>query len=181
MSTTVPRAGPLSAGELVAVLAPTLGQERSREAIVRAARELGIDGDGFGWSEGIAILDRLAKGVGLLALAARIARDRMAAQGPSPEREAEASPEVALCEAAPGSGPRVSVARLVSQLAPALGQEKSEQLVGDALRALGFGGGELSLEQALSTLDQLGTTPGIIGVTARFARARLPRALGRAG
>jgi hypothetical protein len=178
--------GRLSARELVALLAPTLGQERSREAILGAAEELGLAGETFAWEEALSVLDRLARGTGILALAARFARDRLAnhveaplSSSASPRRSyppgGRRAPSTRPIGMAPEPGRRIAVSRLKAQLAPALGQEKSDQLVAEAMLSLRLAGEDLALDQALAVLDRLGATPGLVGVTARFARARLPR------
>jgi hypothetical protein len=178
--------GRFSLRELVALLAPTLGQERSREAILGAAGELGLAGEAFAWEEALSVLDRLARGTGILALAARFARDRLAnhveapldapaSRRPSYPAGPRRAPSTRPFGMASEPGRRIAVTRLKAQLAPALGQEKSDQLVAEAMLWLRLGGEDLALEQALSVLDRLGATPGLVGVTARFARARLPR------
>lgn len=171
----------LSTRELIALLAPTVGQEKSREAVLGAARRLGLEGDTLALEEALSILDHLAANAGILAVASRFVRERFATRALGTERP---PPSVRpLDPALPGApAPRASgvvAARLKAQLAPALGQEKSEQLVADARKQLGFNGCELTPEQALAVLDLLSSVPGLVGVTARFVKARSPRGVGK--
>jgi hypothetical protein len=62
---------------------------------------------------------------------------------------------------------------IVELLAAALGREQSEDLVSKAAARLGLTSSKLQLEEALSIVDALSEEPGIVGVSARFARARL--------
>jgi hypothetical protein len=162
-----------SLSELVALLAPTIGQDKSRDAVVAAARHLGLEGDALAREEALSILDHLATSAGILGVAARFVRERSASR-----------PARVVCEPPPAGDPApagvpsaggAAAAKLKAQLAPALGQEKSEQLVADAMKQLGIDGHELTAAEASAILDLLAGTPGLVGVTARFARARLPR------
>jgi len=66
----------------------------------------------------------------------------------------------------------VSIRSIADLLAPTLGWEKSAELVTDACQRLGLAGATLSVEQAMALLDDLAAAPGLVGVTARFARSR---------
>jgi hypothetical protein len=68
---------------------------------------------------------------------------------------------------------KLKTARLVDLFAPTLGQEKSESLVASSMRKLGVPAGEeLRFDHAVQVLDQLAQTEGIVGVVARFIKAR---------
>lgn len=62
---------------------------------------------------------------------------------------------------------------LVSLLSRAVGESAARQAVHDTARELALGRGPLSSKEALSILDRIGARPGVIGVTARFAKSRL--------
>ena len=65
------------------------------------------------------------------------------------------------------------IGSIVGLLSPALGREQSQELVTKAASRLDITADELELEQALRVIDALGEEKGIVGVSARFARARL--------
>ena len=58
-------------------------------------------------------------------------------------------------------------------LAPTIGQEKAAESIAFATRLKGISEDRLTQEQALSVFEVLANIDGIVGVTARFARARL--------
>ncbi|WP_156338209.1 hypothetical protein [Chondromyces crocatus] len=175
----------LSTRELVALLSPALGPERSRGVILDAAQDLGLRTkalawlDDLTWEEGLAILSRLAQGNGALAVAARAAYDQLTKPSILPPHEEVPSDASDSTEAQPGAGPHVSIDRLKSLLAPAIGAETSHQIVTEAAAALELGHEDLTLPEALSVLNRIATSSGLVGVTARFAMVRLPRTLVR--
>ena len=58
-------------------------------------------------------------------------------------------------------------------LAATLGDEPSQKLVRDALSQLGLSGQALDRTEALRVLETLASTPGLAGIAARFAKARI--------
>src|SRR4051794_39413115 len=64
--------------EIVALLAPTLGLEKSEEVVVGAMRGLGLPLDAVEQDDVFAILDILGRVAGLIGVAARFARGRLA-------------------------------------------------------------------------------------------------------
>ena len=62
---------------------------------------------------------------------------------------------------------------IVGLLSSTLGREQSQELVTKAAARLDITADQLELEQALRVIDLLGAEDGIVGVSARFARARL--------
>jgi hypothetical protein len=68
---------------------------------------------------------------------------------------------------------RIQSAELVALLAQTLGTEKSREVLGSALKALGIAGETLNQEHALAVLETLAKAQGIVGVVARFAKARV--------
>jgi hypothetical protein len=71
--------------------------------------------------------------------------------------------------------PRQTVAEFLQQN---LGVEKALSTVNEACAALGFGE-ELSREECLAALEHIALQPGIVGITARFAKSRAILALGQ--
>jgi hypothetical protein len=179
--------------DLVPLLSPTLGEERSAEVLGIAARQLGF-APPFKPEEARAILRTLASWTGIVGVAARFATARastvfraVAADAPpisshieskpasqsDPDSDVRRSSGRRPAISLPASERRVAVERLVELLAPSVGQEKSEEAVREAMGRLGFEGDELDGRQSLRVLELLATMGGIVGVTARFAKARL--------
>jgi hypothetical protein len=68
----------------------------------------------------------------------------------------------------------LDVHRLASLLSKAVGDEKAEAAVREAAVSLGLGRTtHFSQDQALEILERVASTPGIVGVAARFAKSRL--------
>ena len=65
---------------------------------------------------------------------------------------------------------RADIARLLSQ---ALGNEKANGTVNKAAQQLGYRRELLDKNQALTVLEHIAQTPGLVGITARFAKSRL--------
>jgi hypothetical protein len=165
--------------DLVALLAPTLGQEKSEEVVAEGARSLGILADEFSASRAVALLEALGRSPGMVGVAARFARTRFDARAQDAIEEAPTSSGGAKRESKPSSGrmevapPRVARKQVVQLLAPTLGEEKSEEVVLAALRRRHLPEDALDQDQALTLLEDLAAQHGLIGITARFAKARL--------
>ncbi len=69
-------------------------------------------------------------------------------------------------------GRSLLLSELVGLLAGTVGQERAEEAVLDAVRRLGLPSRALSRDQILAVLDDLAARAGLVGVTARFAKAR---------
>lgn len=69
----------------------------------------------------------------------------------------------------------VSRADLARLLAQSLGHEKATDAIHRAAHALGIRReiDVLDKSQALAVLEQVAQTPGLVGITARFAKSRL--------
>jgi hypothetical protein len=65
-----------------------------------------------------------------------------------------------------------SRAHLAKFLSASMGREKAEECVGGAAASLGLGA-TFSHDDALRVLEAVATQPGIVGITARFAKSRL--------
>jgi hypothetical protein len=68
--------------------------------------------------------------------------------------------------------PGKTVTELVRLLSPSLGRAKAEAVVAAACRAGGVDSDVLTGTQTLAALEAIAHQPGIVGVTARFAKSR---------
>ena len=66
---------------------------------------------------------------------------------------------------------RIPLSELQHMLA-ALGDSKARDMVDKATRELRITSHELESRQALQVLDYIAAQPGLVGITARFAKAR---------
>ena len=60
----------------------------------------------------------------------------------------------------------------MGMLSGTLGEEKASAIVDEAARTLGYGP-SLDRDQALSVLEHIAQSPGLIGIAARFAKSRV--------
>ncbi|HEY8074899.1 MAG TPA: hypothetical protein VIF62_12335 [Labilithrix sp.] len=156
---------PIGREDLTVLLSSALGQEKSEEVVVSAARELGIPaGNTYSAEEMRAIFQRLVTVEGLVGVVARFAIsrgdvDRLArtARSSTPQRAAQQSS---------------STIDLIPLLAPAIGVEKAREAIESGAARLGLDAKSLSQDQALAVLELLAKAEGIVGVVARFAKAR---------
>lgn len=70
-------------------------------------------------------------------------------------------------------GRRLSRFELVSMLAESLGTEKALQAVTAGTAKLGLSTADFDREEALRLLDHLAAEAGLVGIVARFAKARV--------
>lgn len=157
--------------ELARLLASALGQEKADEVVTSAAHALGFAGSSHTIEEARAILERLATTEGLIGVVARFALSRgdvdaLVESAPASEARPSASPE------RPSKSPRADVVDLLPLLAPALGTEKARDATTAVATRLGLDARCLTREEALTVLDELAREGGIVGVVARFAKAR---------
>lgn len=165
----------LSFGDIAGMLAQTLGQEKSAEVVGAAAGALGYRGPLLTREQASHVLDYLSGSPGLIGIAARFAQRRAQA---ADDREPPSTVRAVEHQGADRPPPAPSSERdagvrgeLVALLAQSLGPEKAEEEVAAASRRLGLFG-KLESAQAASVLDELAKSPGAIGATARFAKAR---------
>jgi len=140
---------------LIDMLALSVGEEKSKALVDEALAEQGVAG-GVPPTEPQArqALERIARLGGVAGAAARLALARLSV----------------------GAAPRPSTPAafdLVAQLTPALGQERATEQVNAACRRLAVDPSRLTREQAGRVLEALSAEAGLVGVTARFAKARL--------
>ena len=181
MTSSAPsRGGTVSIRSLIEMLAATLGWEKSAEVVNATAQRLGLSAVVVTPAQASALLSELAKAPGMVGVTARFARSRMefsAPQSSPTSGRASVVPQTPPPEEAPPSSLK-SVTRsllmgeLVALLASTVGQDRADEAVLEAVRRLGLPTRSLSRDQALAVLDDLAARPGLVGVTARFAKAR---------
>lgn len=161
----------ISKDELTKLLASALGQEKSEEILLATARTLGFAPPYFSANEVRALFATLSKAEGLIGVVARFAVSRgdvdalvekaMTQSTRNPRVTAPSSPKM-----------RIAAVDLLPLLAPALGTEKARDAVTTSALRHRFDPQSLTRDQALAVLDDLANTEGIVGVVARFAKAR---------
>lgn len=157
--------------ELIDILAPTTGEERARELVRGAVASLGITSEPLTLPNAIRVLEFLSQTSGVVAAVTRFAQARLRL------REANLTPP--STRSISRQMARVSVndalhrAELTVLLASSLGEEKSDEVVLESLRALHFPEDRFTLEQALGVLERLAASEDLVGVAARFAKAHL--------
>jgi hypothetical protein len=62
---------------------------------------------------------------------------------------------------------------LAGMIAGTLGDEKAREAVAGACSAAGLTEEMLSWDEALAVLGRIAETPGVVGITARFAKSRM--------
>jgi hypothetical protein len=184
----------ISKEDIAVLLASALGQDKSDEVVTSTARSLGITRTAFTADDIRAIFEKLVKAEGLVGVVARFAVsrrdvDRLVAQASqvSQAPSAMARPEL---RASGHAGPvgsassgtsgnslspsaRAATVDIVPLIAPALGIEKARDAIeaAAARRGVDIATG-LSHAGALAVLDEMTKVDGIVGVVARFAKAR---------
>lgn len=180
--------------DVSSLLAATLGWEKSEEVVLNAARSLGLDPNRLMAEEARAILGMLAGAPGIIGVTARFARSRADFTHRAPPRSSRASDP-------PSSGPiykatqspdepaksfrissygtdaragSISIADITALFTPHVGAVKSSETVAAAARMLGIHGDRIAAAEAERLLESLSKQDGMIGVTARVAKARLP-------
>ena len=116
------------------------------------------------------VYEHLSRVPGLVGLAARyamqkqhVSKDNLAA---SSERPAHSGPRAT-------AGPQLPCAEIYAIFSPCVGEEKAGELVRAAMRKLQLPEDALGKADVLRVLEELASVPGIVGVTARFAKARV--------
>jgi hypothetical protein len=175
-----PSARPITLADLATMLAPTLGQEKSEELLRGAAAELGLAGAFLEPRHALAVVDRLGGLPGMVGVAARFVRTRYLEKARPPSSRApslgRAPTPTALLPPSPAvAATRATVTRhaLVHLLVPSLGKERGDELVTATARRLGLAVEAFDKAQALALFDALAELPGIVGVAARFSKARV--------
>lgn len=189
MSIAIPRE------DLALALAPSLGEEKSVEVVLAALAKLGFETVLLEPAQADAVLDLLANEPGLVGVAARVAKQRsrvflddpgavMVGESSSSTRRSlwprandarvyESSSTVRAPSMPPSEPTKIRVKDVVRMLGATVGDAKGDEAVKGMLSRMGIVDRELTQEQALELLEQLAKEPGTLGVTARFAKARL--------
>lgn len=157
--------------ELTKLLAAALGQEKSDEVVVSTARSLGCGPLYFSPPEVRALFEALSKAEGLIGVVARFAVSRGDVDALVEKAMTESSRHPAAYEHS-SAKLRIAAVDLLPLLAPALGTEKARDAVTTTAQRLRFDLQSLTRDQALTVLDELAQSEGIVGVVARFAKAR---------
>jgi hypothetical protein len=166
--------------QLVGLLTPTLGLEKSDAQIVTAARELGISlSHEIRVDHVLLILDKLGTADGLVGVAARFVRARGELEALIGAPPASLRPHAPLLPT-PALGlpvmrpvaARVPLEEIAMFVAPALGDVVARESVGKHAAALGVQGPDASRADAAQILDAMSKVEGMIGVVASFAKAR---------
>lgn len=183
--------------DLILALAPSLGEEKSAEVVTGALAKLGLDGPALEPPQVDAVLDLLASEPGLVGVAARVAKQRSRVFSDDPnasltldsslrrslfprtvdprmyESSLAVPPSIPPPAPLPGERERVRVRDLVRMLATGIGDSKAEEVIRSVLARKSLDESNLTREAALGILESLAKEPGIVGVTARFAKARM--------
>ena len=67
----------------------------------------------------------------------------------------------------------IPCAELVKLLAPSLGGQKAEALIKAAAQSLNLSTEQLPRTDALRVMEKIADQPGLVGITARFAKSRV--------
>jgi hypothetical protein len=176
----VRRAGgsePVKARAVVALLAPTVGWEKSEDAVASSIRRLGLDEGHLGPDQVRQVLEDLSVEQGMVGVTARVVLTRK-----SPSRNDIPIVTIPPSSSNPPPDDAPASVRLVgtiglhevkSQLAPLLGADKADSALGDAVRRQALPRERLDREQAARLLDDLGHQDGVVGMAARFVRPRV--------
>jgi hypothetical protein len=161
---------------VAAMLAPTLGWDRSVEVVVGALRRLGLKDEDLRNEERRAILEDLAMEAGIVGVTARYALSRVGG-GSRPDHKSVSIPPSSIptpdSSAAQRLAATLPVHELVAQLATMMGTEKSEATVLAGLKRLDLPRERLDREQVGRLLDDLGRQEGLVGITVRFVRPKI--------
>ena len=169
---------PVTKEDVAVLLASALGQDKSDEVVSTAARALGFVRGNFSGEEIRAIFDQLVKAEGLVGVVARFAVsrgdvDKLMARAPQRiDAQTIGRPHFQVGRSTGGPAPAPNV-DLMPLLAPALGAEKARDAIEAAAARCGVDiATGLSQAGALAVLDEMARIEGIVGVVARFAKAR---------
>lgn len=173
--------------KLVHALAATAGAERSRDAVHAGIEALGLPDDVLSKAQALALLDHLGQQEGIVGITAGFVKVRVeggrslpSTAPPPPESSPPpSSGRVSLVDIEPLPPPDAPMApvfsrrMLVSLLTGTVGRSVAEREVNQTADRLGLPVGAMQREQALELLESLAEQPGVVGITARFAKARL--------
>ena len=158
----------VSVADLASLLSSALGEEKSQEVVTSAGRSLGYAAGFFTPAEVRSIFDTLSRSEGLIGVVARFAIsrgdvDRIVSRSPAGARRPSVQMEQVRA---------ITSVDLLPLLAPALGTDKARDATTAAAARLKLDPHALTRDHALLVLDELTRNEGIVGVVARFAKAR---------
>jgi hypothetical protein len=158
----------VSIADLASLLSSALGEEKSHEVVTSAARNLGYASGFYTPTEVRTIFNLLSRAEGLIGVVARFALsrgdvDRVVRRSPGTMRRPSVQMEAVRA---------ATSVDLLPLLAPALGTDKARDATTSAAARLKLDPHALSRDHALLVLDELTKNEGIVGVVARFAKAR---------
>jgi hypothetical protein len=170
---------PITRQDIAVLLAPALGQDKSDEVVASAATAAGITRIAYLSDDIRGIFDRLVQVDGLVGVVARFAVSRgdvgrLIARVPEQAAPQLGRPDfAAAAQMSPPSVPPSVAVDIMHLIVPALGTEKARQAIEEAAarRGVDIATG-LSYNGALAVLDEMTNVEGIVGVVARFAKAR---------
>lgn len=149
------------------MLAASLGDEMATKLVDEACADLRITDSQLTEEDARRILELLALRSGLVGITARVSLSRM-------RRSSSGSLQEIASQRTPGSGSkRRPISFVASLLGSAIGEERATAMIKEIARAFGFSDDELTLQEAIAVLEKLAERPGVVGVTARFAKTRL--------
>jgi hypothetical protein len=149
-ATFIPRA------RLVEMLASSVGNEKGKALVDEAlAGVAAADATLIPTSVAQAALARVAQRGGAVGAAARLAAARLGVSGAQTGASSSSSIDLA------------------AQLSSALGVERASEQVAAVCKRLALDPTRLSREQAIRALEALGAEAGLVGISARFTKARL--------
>jgi len=175
---------PITKDDIAVLLASALGQDKSDEVVATAARAAGISRTAYLSDDIRGIFDRLVKAEGLVGVVARFAVSRgdvekliaRVPKQPTKKKPKAGGPGASSADreaASPQSLPPSVAIDIMHLIVPALGIEKSRDAVAQAAARCGVDmSSGLTYSGALAVLDEMTKVEGIVGVVARFAKAR---------
>lgn len=171
---------------LVSMLAPAVGAERARASVLSALASLGLAEQSIDEDSARRVFQFLQGAGGLTGIASRRALATMSIgedpepATPEPLMRAMVNADITPARGLPavnamtayGSAVTVTRADIVDLLAHAVGKSVAESAVERASVAVGFGAVG-TVQSAMRVLETIAQEPGLVGITARFAKARL--------
>jgi hypothetical protein len=150
----------------VELLAATLGEARALALWEETLNHLGLpDSDSLLRAHVLAAFDAISAAPGIVGVAGRYARLRLDHVNQPPPSSARSSTTPLSATAEPAKD-------LLGLLAPSVGEEKAKEAILQAAKALGLSSTDLTRPEALQILDVMAKSPGLLGVAARFGKAR---------
>jgi hypothetical protein len=144
------------------LLASTLGEEKALAVWQEAVQRLGLPvSEALSREQMGRVFDAISTVPGIVGVAARYARLRLDRADPTPSSSARAS----------NAAPEIWK-ELLALLAPSVGEDKAHDAIVHAAKTLSMSVTELTREQAVQVLDLMANSVGLLGVAARFGKAR---------